>query len=163
MGQSYSVALCISTRAWVEFGKARDLTKLETAFQQASNYAQKAPFAFWEVLSEVQLRANIGQLERGLKIADGGKEKMVPSGRIDITAEDQKGSTVIIELKAGTADRDAIGQLLSYIGDMATDAKQVRGILVAGDFTSRAVSAARAVPTIALKKYNFRFSFNAVF
>jgi tetratricopeptide (TPR) repeat protein len=55
IGQSYSVALCTSTRAWLEFGKAPELTKLETAFQQVSEYDQKAPFAFWETLSEVQL------------------------------------------------------------------------------------------------------------
>jgi hypothetical protein len=62
------------------------------------------------------LRANIEQLEEGLKISDGGKEQIVPSGRIDITAEDQRGARVIIELKAGTADRDAVGQVLSYKG-----------------------------------------------
>jgi tetratricopeptide (TPR) repeat protein len=55
IGQSYSVALCLSTRAWVEFGKAPELTKLETALQQVSKYDQKTPFAFWEVFSEVQL------------------------------------------------------------------------------------------------------------
>jgi tetratricopeptide (TPR) repeat protein len=30
MGQAYSVALCLRTRAWIEFGNAPDLTKLET-------------------------------------------------------------------------------------------------------------------------------------
>jgi endonuclease len=59
---------------------------------------------------------NIEQLEPGLKIADGGSEKIVPSGRIDITCEDQAGKTVVIELKAGTAARDAIAQILSYLG-----------------------------------------------
>jgi hypothetical protein len=39
------------------------------------------------------LRANIEQLEEGLRIIDGGKEKIVPSGRIDITAEDKNGTT----------------------------------------------------------------------
>ncbi|MGD0671544.1 MAG: endonuclease NucS domain-containing protein [Candidatus Binatus sp.] len=107
------------------------------------------------------LRANIGQLEGQMKVVDGGKEKTVASGRIDIMAEDKQGNTVVIELKAGTADHKAIGQLLSYMGDLMTDGKPVRGILVAGDFTARALSAARAVPTVQLKKYSFKFSFEA--
>jgi RecB family endonuclease NucS len=35
------------------------------------------------------------------------------SGQIDITARDKAGSTVVIELKAGPADRDAVRQILS--------------------------------------------------
>jgi len=108
------------------------------------------------------LRSNIEQLESGLKIVDGGTERSVASGRIDITAEDRQGATVVIELKAGEADRDAIAQVLSYMGDIAgTNSKQVRSILVAGDFSARAVSAARAVPNIELKKYSFKFSFQS--
>jgi tetratricopeptide (TPR) repeat protein len=55
IGQSYSIALCLNTRAWVEFGKAPDLAKLEANFQQFSEFGQKPRFTFWEVLSEVQL------------------------------------------------------------------------------------------------------------
>ena len=108
------------------------------------------------------LRSNIEQLEPGLKITDGGNEQSVPSGRIDITAQDRSGANVVIELKAGEADRDAIGQVLSYMGDSAGDGKPVRGILVAGDFSARAISAARAVHNLELKRYSFRFSFEPV-
>jgi hypothetical protein len=109
------------------------------------------------------LRLNIEQLEAGLRVADGGTERTVPSGRIDITAEDQDGTTVVIELKVGEADRDAIAQVLSYMGDAADDSeKQVRGILVARDFSTRAISAARAVRIVELKKYSFKFSFESV-
>ena len=55
IGQAYSVALCASTRAWVEFGKAPDLDKLEAGFQQASKSEQKVRFPFWDVLTEVEL------------------------------------------------------------------------------------------------------------
>jgi hypothetical protein len=55
IGQVYSVALCLGTRAWAEFGKEPDLAKLEAAFQEVSEYDAKVRFAFWEVLSEVQL------------------------------------------------------------------------------------------------------------
>jgi tetratricopeptide (TPR) repeat protein len=55
IGQVYSVALCLGTRAWTEFGREPDLAKLEAAFQKVSEYDAKLRFAFWEVLSEVQL------------------------------------------------------------------------------------------------------------
>ena len=55
IGQAYSVALCLSTRTWAEFGKEPDLAKLEAGFQEVSRSDQKVRFAFWEVLSEVQL------------------------------------------------------------------------------------------------------------
>jgi RecB family endonuclease NucS len=108
------------------------------------------------------LRGNLHQLEQGLSVADGGKEHAVPSGRIDILAKDNKGTPVVIELKAGTADRDAIGQVLSYMGDLqANDDTHVKGIVIAGDFTPRAIAAARAAK-ISLRKYGFKFSFEQV-
>lgn len=107
------------------------------------------------------LRSNIQQLEDGLEIADGGREQVVPSGRIDITAKDKKGTIVVIELKAGDADRNAVAQVLSYMGDLiAKDAKKaVRGIVVAEGFRVSALAAARVVSNVELKKYNMRFSF----
>jgi RecB family endonuclease NucS len=111
---------------------------------------------------QLALRKNIGQLLPGGQIADGGRERSVPSGRIDIVARDESGSTVVIELKAGEADRDAVGQLLSYMGDLMEEGEQVRGVLVAHAFTSRATSAARSVPTIQLMQYRFQFTFERV-
>jgi RecB family endonuclease NucS len=108
------------------------------------------------------LRKNIDQLESGLTIIDDGKEQTVPSGRIDITARDAKGATVVIELKAVPADRDAVGQILAYMGDLIGTAPMVRGILVAGEFAPRAVAAARAAPNVQLVRYRFRFSFEVV-
>jgi hypothetical protein len=110
---------------------------------------------------QLALRQNIEQLDSGLTIIDDGKEQTVPSGRIDITARDRDGATVVIELKVGTADPDAIGQLLAYMGDLTAD-KGVRGILVAREFTSRLVSAARVVPSLRLVQYGFRFTFATV-
>jgi RecB family endonuclease NucS len=43
--------------------------------------------------------------------------KKVAAGFIDIMAEDKQGATVVIELKAGIADYNAVAQLLSYMGD----------------------------------------------
>jgi endonuclease len=108
------------------------------------------------------LRRHIGDLEPGLSITDAGKERRVPSGFIDIAARDRDGVTVAIELKAGTADRDAIGQILSYMGNLMESTASVRGILVAGDFSARAVAAVRAAPNVRLVRYDFRFSFETV-
>lgn len=106
------------------------------------------------------LRTNIAQLEPGLIITDGGSEKTVEAGRIDITTEDTNDNIVVIELKAGTAQPDAIPQLLAYMGTIENpDCKPVRGILVANDFAPRVVQAAKAVPNISLKAYSFQFSF----
>lgn len=51
-----------------------------------------------------------------------------------LLAADAQQRRVVIELKAGTADGDAVGQILSYMGDIqVADAKTpVRGILIAG-------------------------------
>lgn len=107
------------------------------------------------------LRANIEQLEPGLKIVDGGIERTVEAGRIDITAEDPDGRLVIIELKAGTAELSSIGQLLSYMGCGNSESdRPVRGVLVANEFHPRLVMAARAVPNLSLVAYSFLFSFS---
>jgi len=110
------------------------------------------------------LRSKITQLEGGLKITDGGKEHKVSSGRIDILGEGSDGIPVVIEPKAGKAGKEAIGQVLAYMGDMLGEAKgkNVRGILVAADFDDKAIAASKAVPAVTLKKYTFRFSFKDV-
>ena len=109
------------------------------------------------------LRANIGQLESGLTIIDGGSEKSTEAGRIDITAQDGNGATVVIELKAGPANPEVIAQVLSYMGSLtASEGASVRGILVAGDFHKRVVLAAKAIPNLKLKKYSFQFTFSDI-
>lgn len=55
IGQSFSVALCLTRRAWVEFAKAPDLAKLETGLLQVPKPDQEAQFFLWEPYSEVQL------------------------------------------------------------------------------------------------------------
>jgi hypothetical protein len=53
--QSYAIASCLITRAWVEFGKVADLGRLQTALQRAFNSNLQVSFVDWEVFSEVQL------------------------------------------------------------------------------------------------------------
>jgi tetratricopeptide (TPR) repeat protein len=54
-GQSLSVAFCLSTRAWIDFGKAPDLAKLEAGIQPVRKSEREASFAHLEVFFEVQL------------------------------------------------------------------------------------------------------------
>lgn len=129
----------------LNFGEARELTfSLERDLQAA-------------------LRKSIDQLEPGLAIIDDGSEYTVPSGRIDILAEDASGAQVVIELKAVRATRDAVAQTLAYMGDISQEStKDVRGVLVAPEFDSKAISAARVVPTLSLVVYSFTFAFGAL-
>ena len=111
------------------------------------------------------LRENIKQLDEHLKdklkIIDGDAEYKVPSGKIDILARDTKGYFVIIELKAGTAKGDVIGQTLGYMADIVKEMKttKVRGIIMAGDFHKRVHNAASLSQKIDLISYNYIFSF----
>jgi RecB family endonuclease NucS len=139
--------------------RGRDRTDIES--DEAIGDALETTFTLERDLQQA-LRKNIAQLEPGLTIIDDGKEQTVPSGRIDITARDAKGATVVIELKAVPADRDAVGQILAYMGDLIGTAPMVRGILISGEFSPRAVAAARAAPNVRLVRYRFRFSFEVV-
>jgi hypothetical protein len=111
---------------------------------------------------QAALRREIHQLEPGLAIVDDGAERSVDSGFIDISARDKSGVATVIELKSGRAGRDAVGQILSYMGDIATEEEggRVRGILVASDFDVRAKAAARVVPNLILRRYAVRFTFS---
>jgi hypothetical protein len=112
---------------------------------------------------QAALRLGIEQLEPGLTIIDDGAERSVDSGFIDITARDASGATVVIELKAGAAGQRAIGQILSYMGDVSEEEEEggkVRGILVASDFDPKSKAAARMVPSLTLRKYSVRFFFS---
>ncbi|CAA9336503.1 MAG: hypothetical protein AVDCRST_MAG89-2413, partial [uncultured Gemmatimonadetes bacterium] len=110
---------------------------------------------------QAALRLAIDQLEPGLAIIDDGAERSVESGFIDITARDQAGAVVVIELKTGVAGQRAVAQILSYMGDVAIEeaGTPIRGILVASEFDAKARSAARVVPNLVLRRYSVRFTF----
>ena len=54
IGQTLSIAVCSSARAWAEFGKTADLAKLEKGLRQLSKSELKAQ-PFLEAFSEVEL------------------------------------------------------------------------------------------------------------
>lgn len=109
---------------------------------------------------QAALRKNIKMLDPTLTIIDDGDERSVNTGFIDITCKNDE-AIVVVELKAGTADSRAIGQILGYMGDLLEeeDGQKIKGILVAHDFDERCKAAARAVPTLTLKKYSIEFKF----
>lgn len=134
---------------------AGPLTEADTADQADPEYRQRIGL---ERDLQTWLRRSIGDVEAGLDIVDDGVERAVASGFIDITARDADGVLAVFELKADVADRNAVGQILSYMGDLQEDeGGPVRGILVAHDFTEKARAAARMVPSLTLRKYAVRF------
>jgi endonuclease len=111
---------------------------------------------------QAALRVNIQQLDPSLRVIDSGKERRVESGFIDILAEDDEGSLVVIELKSGEAPESAMAQILSYIGALeAEEARPVRGMLIAHEFSTRMRLAARAAG-VTLIQYGYSFTFTVV-
>jgi predicted ATPase len=55
IGDSYFFARCVSSRAWVEFGRAPNLAKLETTVQQVMRSDQKALYLFFRDVTELEL------------------------------------------------------------------------------------------------------------
>jgi hypothetical protein len=55
IGHSLSVAFIRATRAWIDFGKAPDLAKLEAGFQRPRKSDQDASFPVVEVISGIGL------------------------------------------------------------------------------------------------------------
>ena len=114
---------------------------------------------------QIFLTDNLGQIEPGLKLHENGVEYNTDVGRIDILALDNKDNFVALELKAGTAKDNALGQLLGYMGFLSSHVpkgKKVRGYIVASDFDERLKYAVRNLPDVALKSYRVNFSFENI-
>ena len=111
---------------------------------------------------EDYLARNIELLEKGLRLV--ARQKTLPIGRIDLLAEDEHGNLVVIELKSGEADERSLTQLLTYISCLQEQERdrEVRGILVAANFSNKVLYATRLTPLIKLKKYKVKFEFEDV-
>ena len=134
-------------------------TPLENDTEAIVSDAQTLTFHLEQEL-QAALRESVSNLEPGLTIIDGGQERTVEAGRIDITCQDKEGKIVVIELKAGTAKPESLAQILAYMATLeAEEQKPVRGVLVAGDFHDRVVFAAQKVPDLQLRQYSISFSF----
>ncbi len=148
-------------RKYVAFLESGDEVSHLAKVEEAEEVRQAA-FGLEKDL-QAALRSSLEQLEQGVTIADGGVEKKVDSGFIDIFATDANGAPVVIELKAVKAPLKAISQIMSYLGDIAEETGQLpRGILIAPDFDPKLVAAARIAPSIKLVNYGFSFHFSEV-
>jgi RecB family endonuclease NucS len=103
------------------------------------------------------LASRVSEIESGLSLAENGVEYSTEAGRIDLLARDANNHLVVIELKAGEAKDNALGQLLGYMGCLSASESNIRGILVASGFDLRVVFAARGLPSVKLMKYRLSF------
>lgn len=90
------------------------------------------------------------------------RQYSVSSGRIDILAKDSAENYVVIELKAGMAKDQTLTQLLAYMTDISSqfETLNIRGMIVAHDFSEKLVKATKLVPSIKLMKYNISLKKN---
>jgi len=110
---------------------------------------------------EDHLVHHLEAIEEGLKLV--GRQVSTDVGRIDILAEDARGSRVIIEVKVGEAKDSAIGQIARYLGWYAKEEiKPARGILIASSFPEGVQYAAAAVSNLSLISYRVHFSFEHI-
>jgi RecB family endonuclease NucS len=100
------------------------------------------------------LRRQLECVEPRLVEADGGRERAVATGKIDITARDANGHYVGIELKVGPCPHGALEQVLAYTTDLEAETGQpCRAVLVASDFSARLRSAAKRAHGVDLVEY----------
>jgi RecB family endonuclease NucS len=119
---------------------------------------------------ERSLIQNLGQLEPNLRLfqdqgISGQELDTGEVGRIDILCVDGNKNLVVIELKAGKADERVCGQILRYMGwvkENLADNRNVRGIIIANEFTESLRYAVKAMPDVTLKRYEFYFKFTDI-
>ncbi|MCK5260554.1 MAG: DUF91 domain-containing protein [Thermoplasmatales archaeon] len=110
---------------------------------------------------EVQryIKNNFGEIGDGLKLIDD--EYPTSVGDADFVASDGK-KTVVIEVKMGTAQDGAIGQLLGYMNAIRDkEKKDVYGMLIAEDFSPRVKKAAKS-DDVKLKKFRAKLEFSDI-
>lgn len=136
----------------------------DSADEADSDSGQSGGLAFeLERNMQAAVRRSIAALEDGLTIIDGGFERSVATGRIDILARDKDRALTIVELKAGKCPSGAIEQALGYADSLAAEEnEQVRVIVVASSFSDRQVAAARRINDLKLYTYDYAVTFAEV-
>jgi Endonuclease NucS len=113
------------------------------------------------------LARNLNLVELGLRASPEYQleELITDVGRLDLFCQDKDARFVVIELKAGTAGDDVIGQIggyMSWVKDNVAGGDTVRGIIICGDATPRTRAAAKMIQNLRVKRYRINFEFEDV-
>ncbi len=137
----------------------------ENEIQTESEQLEPSGLAF-NIEREMQqaVRRQLSAIEDGLVEFDGGRERRVVTGFIDIVAKDQSGRVVVIELKAGMCPTGALEQVLGYAEALSQEdgLTDVRTILIASDFPDRLRAASKRVRDIQLLRYDYSLKFSGI-
>ena len=92
-----------------------------------------------------------GEDKEGIEYYIGGK-------RIDILLEKNNGDLLAVELKSGTANYRAFGQLSMYLGLLMDEFpdKEIKGCIVAGKIDDSLKSATKTTELVSLRTYRMR-------
>lgn len=140
----------------------------ESDFEQIVEIAKKSdviPRVRAEKEREIQayFELNPQSIEDGMRLVEN-KDEILPdgSGEPDLVCVDKNGNYVVVELKAGDAGYDALGQIISYKSAVRRKTGRiVRGMLIAHNFDPK-ISFARelrdsdGLPLVEFKKYNIK-------
>lgn len=127
--------------------------------------------ALLELHLQDYLFRNWNQVFPDLRLYNGnaGREYVTsdPSvGVLDFLCTDSDGNFVVIETKRDVPDRQAVGQILSYMGwvgvKLCPEDRSVRGLLIAGDASDRLRMAVAAVPNLDLRVYEITFALKSL-
>ena len=147
-----------------KFDAANPTEEIDDEISQDAKLEDTGGLAF-KIEKEMQtaIRKQLTNIESGLVEADGGQERRVATGSIDIVARDQNGGLVAIELKAGKCPPGALEQLLGYAEALQDEERsEVRGILIAAEFSDRLLAAAKRTKNTKLLTYEFSLKFSGV-
>ena len=126
--------------------------------------------ALLEIHLQDYLFRNWDKVFPDLRLYDGtaGREYVTSDpnvGTLDFLCTDSEGNFVVIETKRDVPDRQAVGQILGYMGwveqKLCPDDRAVRGLLIAGDASDRLRMAVSAVPNLDLRIYEITFDLRA--
>lgn len=150
-------------RKYAEFANDPDPAAVEAPAESGDGLDAQSYLFKFEREMQGAVRRQLQELEAGLEAIDGGQEKAVATGKIDILARDANGKLVVIELKAGPCPSSALEQILGYATDIEREhGEEVRAFLVASAFSERTRAAAKRVSGLELHAYSYALSFDKV-
>ena len=129
-----------------------------------------AGLALFELHLQDYLHRHWAEAFPGLALhgGDEGREFVTrdPSvGILDFLARDTAGDWVVVETKRARSDRQAVGQVLSYMGwvreRLCAEGESVRGVLIVGEVSDGLRMAVAAAPGLEVRRYEMSFRLHA--